>query len=910
MTQNTISNTDSNEGHGTLNGSLSHEVNQLPPGMVKTIQETLSRIAASLDLQEVLRTITENARRLVGSDVAQVNLYDRETGRVWVGVRDDGRPEKPASPPRPEGLTMQVIRHGAPVIVNDVLSHPRFANYQPAREWGVQTWAGFPIKREEAAVGVLMVAFVQPHRLDQRGRNALELLAIQAAVAIENARLFEAEQERRQMADALAEVSRILSATLDLSDLLDLTLEQLGQVIRYDSCAISLLEGDEQMRVVAGRGFPDLEKVLQLSFNLSGSVMSGKVVRDRAVVVVRDARQEPRWRPKGEYARRIMSWIGVPLIARGEVLGVLTVDSLTPGVYNAADAEKVAAFAHHVAVAIERARLFEAEQERRHIAEALSRTVSVLTSTLDPGEVLELVLDSLQSVVAYDSSAIFLRQGNRLVLTAGRGFPESAKTDDFSFYINDSALEPILTEEGQPMIISDVLTSEQFRRAEGTEYIRSWIGAPLWARGKLVGLLTVDHSRPGMYSEKDTKKVMDFANQAAIAIENARLHASVQVHAEELELRVEDRTVELRREKEKTEAILRCVADGVVVTGLEGEILLANPVATRWLTVKVNGQPAPNRPLRQFIAQLAQTTEVGNAQRGEFPLGSNTVTLEAHAARLFEDGVALGIVVVLRDVTHQQELDRLKSQFIASISHELRTPLANVKLYLSLLRRGKEEKRARYLKVATEETNRLEELIQDLLDFSRLDVASDKASYEPLHLEEIVRQVLSPYRSRANSKGIVMAEHFAPGLPSVFGDRHQLARVFTDLLDNALNYTPVGGQVTVEIRPLSIKDGHCADVNETQGLRVPDVPDGEWVGAIVADTGIGILPEDLPYIFERFYRGGQAETLSLPGTGLGLPVVWEILNQHGGHIAVSSVVGEGSLFVIFFPSHPAEAVDV
>ena len=88
---------------------------------------------------------------------------------------------------------------------------------------------------------------------------------------------------------------------------------------------------------------------------------------------------------------------------------------------------------------------------------------------------------------------------------------------------------------------------------------------------------------------------------------------------------------------------------------------------------------------------------------------------------------------------------------------------------------------------------------------------------------------------------------------------------------------------------------------------MPDVPDGEWVGVIVTDTGIGILPEDLPYIFERFYRGGQAETMSLPGTGLGLPVVWEILNQHGGHIAVSSVVGQGSLFAVFLPSHVAEA---
>ncbi|MFZ5919165.1 MAG: GAF domain-containing protein [Chloroflexota bacterium] len=894
--------------------SDTEDMAQLPSGMVKTFQATLSQIAASRDLQEILNTITANARRLVGAEVAQVNLHNPETGQAWVGARDDGRaarPSDPPTPPRPDGTTMQVVRQGKPIVVEDVLRHPLFADYEPARQWGLRTWAGFPIKRQDVVIGVLMVAFVEPHHLDTQAQTALELLASQAAVALENARLFAAEQERRQMADALAEVSRILGATLDLSDILNLTLDQLAKVIRYDSCSIILAENDS-LRIVAGRGFPDNEKIVGRQVELRSGSMASRAMAEKEPFVIPDIRQETHWRPNTEYARSIMSWIGVPLMAKGQVLGLLTVDSLTPNSYGAADAHTVAAFANQAAIAIQNAQLFEAEQERRRIAEALSQTASILTSTLNIEQVLALVLESLRIVIDYDSSSIFLRQGKQLVMAANQGFSESVQVENFAFAIQDSALRPILIEEGQPMIIPDVRQAADFRHAAGHDTIRSWIGAPLWARGRLVGLLTVDHAQPGMYSERDAQKVMAFANQAAIVIENARLHAAVQVHAEELEWRVQERTAELQREKEKTETILNSVADGVVVAGLDGRVLLANPVAERWLMFEVNGRSVPNYPLRQFIARLVQNSQVERVHLTEFPLGPSQVTLEARAARLFEDERALGIVVVLRDVTRQQELERLKSQFIASVSHELRTPLANVKLYLSLLQRGKEEKRARYLAVATQEANRLEELIQDLLDFSNLQDPLNKAVHQPLRLAEIAQQTTASWRTRAADRGITITERISPHAPTVRGDAIQLARVLTHLLENAINYTLNGGHITLEVRSLAVRNGFCVDVAgfdaaETQGLHLPDVPDGDWAGVVIRDTGIGILPQDLPHIFERFFRGSQARTMSLPGTGLGLSQAKSIVTQHSGYITASSAVDQGSLFVILLPAHSVES---
>lgn len=258
------------------------------------------------------------------------------------------------------------------------------------------------------------------------------------------------------------------------------------------------------------------------------------------------------------------------------------------------------------------------------------------------------------------------------------------------------------------------------------------------------------------------------------------------------------------------------------------------------------------------------------------------MTFQALASPVTLGDLAVGTVIVLRDITRLRELDRLKSQFVATVSHELRTPLANVKLYLSLLRKGREDRREHYLQTLEQETGRLGEMIEDLLDLSRLESKTEIEKREPVELEPLLTELVENHRPAFQAKELDL-QFSGSGRVVVSANRNQLIQVFTNLLSNAMRYTPSGGWVRVV-------------------LQEPESVDGRSMASVaVQDSGQGIPDEDLPYIFERFYRGALARTSQTPGSGLGLAIVREIVERHGGLVRVSSRLGLGSTFTVLLP---------
>jgi PAS domain S-box-containing protein len=225
-----------------------------------------------------------------------------------------------------------------------------------------------------------------------------------------------------------------------------------------------------------------------------------------------------------------------------------------------------------------------------------------------------------------------------------------------------------------------------------------------------------------------------------------------------------------------------------------------------------------------------------------------------------------------------QELDQLKSQFVSDVSHELRTPITGLKLYLDLLEHGKPEKRAHYLARINEQANRMAQLIEDILDLSRLERDRTSLVFSPIDLNAVLERVVIDLQPRAHAAGLQLI--FAPGadLPPVPGDLNRLLQVGTNLIANAINYTPAG-----EVRVCSYACDHSV-VFEVQ------------------DTGVGIAPDELPHLFERFYRGRRASQSGVRGTGLGLSIVKDIIDLHGGRVEVSSQVNAGSTFRVTLPA--------
>jgi two-component system phosphate regulon sensor histidine kinase PhoR len=248
-----------------------------------------------------------------------------------------------------------------------------------------------------------------------------------------------------------------------------------------------------------------------------------------------------------------------------------------------------------------------------------------------------------------------------------------------------------------------------------------------------------------------------------------------------------------------------------------------------------------------------------------------------------DQGRVINMVGVHHDISALKKLDRLKTQFISDASHELRTPLTNIRLYLDLLNQTEDSGKAdRYLDTLSRESDRLADLVDDLLSISRLE--SGTAPFEPaaIDLNQLLTALVDDRRALASERDLTLDIEPARGLPSAIGDIRLLSQVFTNLLTNAMNYTLPGDKITLRTRH--------------------DLIDGDqWVVAEVEDTGLGISPDELPQIFQRFFRGRASQVAHAPGTGLGLAICKEIVEQHRGAIEAESVKGEYTRFTVRLP---------
>jgi PAS domain S-box-containing protein len=367
--------------------------------------------------------------------------------------------------------------------------------------------------------------------------------------------------------------------------------------------------------------------------------------------------------------------------------------------------------------------------------------------------------------------------------------------------------------------------------------------------------------------------------------ERKKAEAALQQMNIELEQRVTERTAEIHAQHHRTAAILDSVADAVIVIDLDGTIVLANPVARLLLEV--------DSPTGELMAHVNRMV----AQLYEQPASAlvDTITLpdeqtyQAKAAPVREADAVLGMVIVLRDITRLRELDEIKTQLVDNVSHELRTPMSNIRLYLALLKRGKPERQAEYMDVLERETLRLDRLISDLLDLSRLESSDRQPPVEWVALDHMTHQVIENVMPQAAEKQLALhAPQAVEALPPMQANRDQLMQVLTNLIGNAVAYTPEGGTITVNL--------DMADV-----ALQPDATPVPAIRLTVADTGIGIPAEEMDTIFDRFHRSENARQTGAPGTGLGLAITKEIIERHYGRIEVNSILNEGSTFRVTLP---------
>jgi PAS domain S-box-containing protein len=556
--------------------------------------------------------------------------------------------------------------------------------------------------------------------------------------------------------------------------------------------------------------------------------------------------------------------------------------------------------------------------------------------------------ERLATTLVFDNLAVLLTEyiPMRLQIARAALFTREPAKDEFGVRPpdllslgRDGAAASWLFREGRPLILSQIRNpspelEEELAALSGCDIE---ICLPLRRGETLIGIYALGKKVSGdLYDDKELDTLILLSHQIASAIENARLYNEVEEYSRTLESQVAVRTKELRETNKKLadtawdlaeqrarlDAILQNIADGLVVTDLDGQIELTNavfegivdmggPVLRQMSLQKVFADPALLGIIQKALSMP------GSPYSGEVADADGRI-YKASATAWQQGRTVSGATTVLRDITHEVEVDRMKTDFISTVSHELRTPLTSILGFAKLIlrsferdirekiedddRRGQRasERIVRNLGIIESESQRLTRLIGNLLDISKMDAGKIEWNMAEMRIEEAIESAVTSISALVAEKKLPVRVEADVDLPAVAADQDRMIQVVTNLLANAIKFTDKG-EIAVRVWRLEAGEDIPA-----QGARDPGAIVGLPAPALllavsVTDTGSGILPEDLPQVFERFQQVGDPLSRRAPGTGLGLPICREIVEYHGGHIWVESTPDAGSRFVFTLP---------
>ncbi len=745
-------------------------------------------------------------------------------------------------------------------------------------------------------------------------------LTNQASIALENARLFQSTVLTAERFSILNKASYEVGASLDTEQIYTAVYKAAQQLMPVESFAISLLDVEtndiEGAYLIDGNTrAPSIR--LSRTEGLSGHVIStglplllhGRESVEELGAVILGKSEIP------------VSVLAVPMTLGGKTVGMLSAQSYQPNVYTEEDLQILSTLANQAVVAIQNGRLFKETQRlaeelelrvvdrtaqlqrEQQSTETLLRILTEVSSSLDLDRALNRTLALLNDAVGAEQGTIMLvsAEDNLLHYRAGYGYLSDRVTAEgrgFTLKIGEG-LAGWIVKNREPALINDLLLDDRWvKTATTAREHRSAIAMPLLVAEDVIGVLMVYHRKPNFFSAEILSLVKAIAGQVAVAINNARLYELIRDQAERLGSM-------LRREQEdasRSQAILEAVADGVLVTDPNNRISFLNKSAEDILSLesgKVIGQTLDvfGGLFGKSAASWMQTINTWSESPSSYRAGEtfaeqlaleNGLIVLVHLAPVILQNDFLGTVSIFRDITHEVEVDRLKSEFVATVSHELRTPMTSIRGYVDVLLMGAagalNENQTHFLKIVKGNTERLNILVNDLLDISRLESGRVTLSPQALDLREVAEDVIGDVlrRSQEENKPIALSLDAPKKLPYVYGDAERVRQIVANLVDNAYHYTPENGTILVQLHP---SDG------------------GSEVQVDIKDNGVGIALGDQARVFERFYRGEHPLVLATPGTGLGLSIVKELVEMHKGRIWVQSagLDGEGSTFSFTLP---------
>lgn len=676
---------------------------------------------------------------------------------------------------------------------------------------------------------------------------------------------------------------------LDRARLGEQVVQRAVLALEASAAALFLAERGGGVYLQASLGLPQEEK--GMLWDRKGLV--GWVMEQQAQVWVRDLSQEPRLSEQERYwwlqQQGFRMVLASPLLA-GTPLGVLAVFYFSPREIPEERLRLLHALAGQASVALQNTFLYE-EQVRRNVElSTLAEIGRALASTRDPERLIHRILSVATDLIGAERGLLFLLTPGRshLRLLVARGVPRGV-VERFPLVALGEGIPGWVAQRGEAVVLQDAGSDPRFRDW-GLGATSALVAVPLKTRERTLGVLELQNKLRGEgFSEEDVGLLVALASQAAIALDNAELYENLERRVEEAhrELVVAHRALQERNAE--IEAIMQSMGDGLMVTDPQGNLRLVNPAARSLLNLPEDalGLPllevVPQETLRGVIGEILQKGGGEEVQITLEPDTFRTVKLQT-TPLLAPGGEPWGMVWVLSDVSSLRELDRIKTELLSFVSHELRTPLSAIKGFAATLRRRRGQLRpeveAEILETIEAEIDRLTRMTVDLLDISRIESGRAlEVEWGWVDLPALVERVFQTQTAYAETHRFLM--DIAPEARRVWADEDKLEQILLNLVNNAAKYSPQGGKVEV-----------TANVEEGQ-LVVQ-----------VRDEGIGIPPEALPHLFERYHRLGGDRRIR--GVGIGLYLVRHLVEAHGGRVGVQSEVGKGSTFTFTIPQPPKE----
>ncbi|MCI0394531.1 MAG: ATP-binding protein, partial [Chloroflexi bacterium] len=501
-----------------------------------------------------------------------------------------------------------------------------------------------------------------------------------------------------------------------------------------------------------------------------------------------------------------------------------------------------------------------------------------ITSTLHLEEIFRQVADAVRRALGAESISIGLTDD-----TSGEIIFVDALMGPLFNNLPPIRLQPgqgiagWVATKGEPLIVNNVYADQRFYSKvdhDSGYQTHSILCVPLLVEQRVIGVLEAINKQNGHFDENDLRLLQAISGPLAVAIENARLHADVLA------------------EKRRIETIFASMSEGLLTINKDGWVTAANDALLTLLRAEsdtlygqrvldvIQTQPA------SFDGFWQQVLEVED----EYPqlacdlrqdgdecvpvLISGTTTRDA-------EGEVDEVVFVFSDLRQIREVERMRDDFFHNIIHELRTPLATILMYARLLREGKARddsaKADRFLGVIERESDRLQKMVRQMLQLAKLEAREIQRSSEPVNLIPIFDQMLPPLADQATEKGLLFSRRIQTNLPPVLGNEDTLYMIFKNLIENSIKFTPSGS------------------------VRVDARQENGQICIEVSDDGIGIPEQAMPNLFKRFYRAQTAVERGIAGTGLGLYMVKEGIEKHGGTIDVASAEGKGTTFTVRLP---------